>query len=192
MLFLWLKRFIFWNTSGDTLSRSDGGGATSVMATWGCHMYRRWQRLASMRVGASAQTCLWVSIFIRCVGRNPIMTLSVRINNNDLSRYWLERRQHQRRPGGVSQKAFTCQPEHLPSPPFQGRPPPHPPLLYPAFWLALKLQVADACFWKEGSKFGPPVHVWIKTKRFSRRLNRFCKKQPPPPHKTTVACLIGV
>lgn len=104
MLFLWLKHFICWNISGDTLSRFGGGGGAGTMATRCCHMYRRRCQLTEttteqtqigvcMRVGASAQTCLWVSIFIRRVGRNPIMALSVRINDGDLSRLWLERRQ---------------------------------------------------------------------------------------------------
>lgn len=69
MLFLWLKRFICWSISGDTLSRFAGGGVASTMATRCCHMYRRWCQLTEtateptqigvcMRVGASTQTCL--------------------------------------------------------------------------------------------------------------------------------------
>lgn len=117
MLFLWLKRFICWSISGDTLSRFAGGGVASTMATRCCHMYRRWCQLTEtateptqigvcMRVGASTQTCLWVSVFIRGVGRNPIMTLSVRIHDSDSG--WrdvnMETTAQNR---GCSQKAFT-------------------------------------------------------------------------------------
>lgn len=100
MLFLLLKGFICRNISGDTFSRFGGRGLAGETATRRWHIYcRRCQQAEmaaeAMRIGvqvcASTQTCLWVSIFIRCVERNPIMILSVGINESDLYRLLAER-----------------------------------------------------------------------------------------------------
>lgn len=95
MLFLLLKGFICRNITGDMFSRFGGRGVARVIATRCWHIYHRQSQQTEMaaepmwigvRVGASTQTCLWVSIFIRCVERNPIMILSVGINESDLYR----------------------------------------------------------------------------------------------------------
>lgn len=100
MLFLLLKGFISRNISGDTFSRFGGRGLAGEIATRRWHVYcRRCQQAEMaaepMRIGArecaSTQTCLWVSIFIRCVERNPIMILSVGINESDLYQLLAER-----------------------------------------------------------------------------------------------------
>lgn len=100
MLFLLLKCFICRNISGDTFSRFGGRGLAGEIATRRWHIYCRRCQQAEMaaepmrvgvRVCASTQACLWVSIFIRCVERNPIMILSVGINESDLYRLLAER-----------------------------------------------------------------------------------------------------
>lgn len=103
MLFLLLKGFICRNISGDMFSRFGGRRVARVIATRCRYIYHRRCQQTEMaaeptwigvRVGASTQTCVWVSIFIRCGERNPIMILSVGINESDLYRLLPERPQN--------------------------------------------------------------------------------------------------
>lgn len=118
MLFLLLKGFICRNISGDMFSRFGGRRVAGVIATRCWYIYHRRCQQTEMAaepmrtgvwVGASTQTCVWLSIFIRCVERNPIMILSVGINESDLYRLLPERPQN--RENSVEKRVYSKVPK---------------------------------------------------------------------------------